>query len=131
MVGWLEDIFLQALPTEAAKPPKLSAQDNRTEATQYKVPANDEGQERDNISLTGQDMGTSGGHKRDCTPPTKQKSKNSGSHNGHDKKPDSTPVAGVLSTTSGNIACPRHNVMRTRSGQSTGHLGLGSMYKKL
>ena len=34
----LEDIFMQAVPLEAARLPKLQELDNRTEATQYKVP---------------------------------------------------------------------------------------------
>ena len=56
-VEQLEDIFIQAVPVEAARPPKLQAQGNRTVATKYRVPVNEEEEKRDNMSLTGQDGG--------------------------------------------------------------------------
>ena len=61
-----------AVPVEAARAPKLQVLGNRVEATQYKVPVNWEEEERDRMPLTGNDSGTSGGHKRDSIPSTCQ-----------------------------------------------------------
>ena len=84
-MGQLEDIFIQEVPVEAARPPKLQAQGNRTVATKYRVPVNEEEEKRDNMSLTGQDKGANGDHKMDSTPPTRQVSKISSEHNSCDK----------------------------------------------
>ena len=45
--------FLQTVPVEPIRPHAPCAAGNRTEATQYRVPVNEEGEQGDDMALTG------------------------------------------------------------------------------
>ena len=62
------------------------------------------------MTLTGQDIGVNSEYKRQSTHPPRQVSETSGRHKDHDKQPDCTVVTDELSTTTGNIYNPRHQV---------------------
>ena len=63
---------MQTGPVKTAKPPKPQALDNRTEATQYKGPVNNVGEEKGSVPLIGQDSGADGRCERDSIPFTRQ-----------------------------------------------------------
>ena len=124
--GWLEDIFMQTVPVQAAQLPKLRALDGGTEATQYKGSGCQEGegckytfltgQEREGMLQGGQDCRASGRCVGDSIPFFRQGSETSSRHNGHDKQLDCTVAQDEPSNTSQNVSSLSHKVIRARSG---------------
>ena len=66
---------------------------------------------RDNMALTGQDMGDSSECKRKSMPPTVQFRKTNSRHNDCDKQPDFTALTDESSTTSESLG---HDIMEMR-----------------
>ena len=109
---WLEDVFMEAVPAEADRQPKLWPCNCRAETAQDEIQVNEEGEDKDNTPLIRKDLMTHDRYKRSSAPPTKQVSKTSSAY---DKQPGCTAVADEPSTVSGSTKSLRH-IIRIRSG---------------